>query len=110
MFFLFFSHLGIGLLGCMLLVPYARLGRPFFTFNALLALAFLLLAAAGRWNRAASPAPELVACIALAALYVAVLRLRRNGFAVWLLAAAAGAGIAAIVREAGRLAALPQAA
>jgi hypothetical protein len=107
MFFLFFTHLGIGLLACLLLVPYARLGRQFFAFNVLLALALLLLAAATRWSRGQALPPEFLACIGLGTAYVASLRPRRRALSPLLLGAAVAAGTATIVREALQLAALP---
>jgi hypothetical protein len=107
MFFLFFTHLGIGLLGCLVLVPYARLGRQFFQLNVLMALVFLLLAAATRWSRGQPLPPELVACIACAAAYVASLHVRRRALSPVLLGAAVAAGLVTIGREAQQLAALP---
>ena len=107
MFFLFFTHLGIGLLACMLLVSYQRLGRPFFTLNALLALGFLLLALATRSSRGQSLPREIVLCVALAAAYAASIRFRRNAVSPALLVAAAACGAVSIVREAAVLAALP---
>jgi hypothetical protein len=107
MFFLFFTHLGIGLLACMTLVPYARLGRPFFTLGALLTLVFLVLAAATRWSRDQNLPPELIACIALTAAYAISIRLRRNRVSPLLLWFAVGTGVLTIVREALQMAALP---
>jgi len=105
MFSLFFSHLGIGLLGCLLFVPYKRLGRGFFRFNVLLALGFLSVAAAFRAGTGAGASRELFACILLAAVYVASLQFRRNPVSPVLLAAAAAAGVASMLREASGLAA-----
>ena len=109
MFFLFFTHLGVGLLACLLLVPYQKLGRPFFTLNALLAVGFLLLALATRWSAGQPLPPETVLCVALAAAFTASIRFRRNRVSTVLLAAAAAAGVLSIVREASLLAALPEA-
>jgi len=109
MFFLFFTHLGVGLLGCMLLVPCERLGRQFFTLNVLLALAFLLLALAARWSRGQGLSPELLACVGLSAAYATSLRFRRNRISPALLGAAAAAGTVSVVREAAHLASLPEA-
>lgn len=99
MFYLFFAHLGIGLLGCLLFLPFKRLGLGFFRFNVLLALGFLVIAAAVRhshapWNL------EFVACIALSAAYVVSLRLRSVRLSETLLRLALVAGVATIVHDA----------
>jgi hypothetical protein len=91
----------------MTLVPYARLGRPFFTLGALLSLVFLVLAAATRWSRDQNLQPELLACIALAAAYAISIRFRRNRVSPVLLGLAVAAGVLTIVREALRMATLP---
>ncbi len=99
MFYLFFGHLGIGLLGCLAFLPFKRLGDGFFRFNTLLALAFLVVAAAVRWQYA-PPRTEFVVCIALTAAYVASLRLRRRPLSATLLYTAILSGIVTIVRDA----------
>jgi hypothetical protein len=109
MFFLFFTHLGIGLLACMLLVPLQKLGRPFFTLNSLLVLAFLVLALATRWSRGQPLPREIALCVALAAAYAASIRFRSNAVSLLLLGAAVAAGGVSIWREASLLAALPEA-
>jgi GNAT superfamily N-acetyltransferase len=100
MFDIFFSHLGIGLIVSLAFVPLRRLGAGFFRFNALLALAFLLLAAAFRWQRQPVPPWDLVGCIALTAAFVVSLRFRSRGISQLLLALAVSTGLVAIVRAA----------
>jgi hypothetical protein len=104
MFSLFFSHLGIGLLGCLLFVPYKRLGRGFFRFNVLLALGFLVIAAAFRAGTGTGAGPELFACILLAAGHLVSLQFRRNRLSPVLLAGAVAFGVASMLREAAGLA------
>lgn len=99
MFYLVLSHLGIGLLGCLAFVPFKRLGGAFFRFNALLALAFLVVATAVRWPYA-TPSFELVACGVATAAFAASLRLRRRTLSLALLYAAIVAGIATLVHDA----------
>lgn len=108
MFFLFFTHLGLGLLAGLMLVPYVRLGRPFFTFNTSLALAFLLLALATRWSHDGTLSRSLATCIGLASAYVASLRFRRNAVSPVLLAASVAAGAVFLWREAVHMATLPE--
>jgi len=109
MFFLFFDHLGIGLLVCLLLVPSAKLGRRFLAFNLGLALVFLVLAAAARSHAAAGIGTPLATCIGLAAAALATLGLRTRAVPLGLTAAAAVAGAWGIVHEARHLASAPQA-
>lgn len=101
MFYLFFAHLGIGLLASLLLLPFKKLGRGFFRFVALLALAFLIVAVASRWGR---PLPAAMwCCLGLATAYVASLRLRPRAVPSTLLGLASLAGLLAIVSEASTL-------
>ncbi len=101
MFYLFFSHLGIGLLACLAFLPLKRLGSGFFRFNALLALAFLVVAAAAAAGGSVAQARnELVACIALGAAYVVSLRFGGRVVSSALLYAAIAVGFVTIVREA----------
>lgn len=109
MFFLFFTHMGIGLLAALLLVPYRRLGRQFFTLAASLALAFLALAMATRWSRDARWSGTLAVCIGLAAAHIASVQFRRNSVSPVLLAASAVAGGVFLWREAAHMATLPEA-
>ena len=104
MFSLFFSHLGIGLLGCLLLVPYKRLGRGFFRFNVLLGLGFLVIAAAFRRGGPAGDALALLVALVLAAGTVVSLRFRRSPLSLWLLGAAVAAGLVSTLGEAAWLA------
>ncbi len=109
MFELFFAHLGIGLLACLLLVPLRRLGRQFFAFATGLALAFLLLAAATRSSHATATNLALWVCIGMAAAHLASLRFRARPLSMVLLGGAVIAGGAALVQEAVALAAHPAA-
>ena len=109
MFELFFAHLGIGLLACLLLVPLRRLGRQFFAFATGLALAFLILAAATRASRETSMNVALWACIGLAAAHLASLRFHARVLSIALLAAAVAAGGVTVGRDAIALAAHPAA-
>ena len=100
MFALFFTHLGLGLLGCLALLPFKRLGREFFRFNVLLALGFLLVAAAFRWGREPALGWDLAACIFLLVAYVVSLRWRRNPVSPALLLSALAAGVVSVARQA----------
>ena len=104
MFSLFFSHLGTGLLGCLLLVPYKRLGHGFFRFNVLLGLCFLVIAAAFRRGGPAGSSMALLAGILLAAGTVVSLQFRRHPISRWLLVAAVAAGLVSMLGEATQLA------
>jgi hypothetical protein len=99
MFYLFLSHLGIGLLTCLAFVPFRRLGGGFFRFNALLALAFLVVSTAVRWPSAA-PRPEVLACALATAAFVVSLQSRRRALSLALLYAAIVAGVATLVHDA----------
>ncbi|MFQ5601341.1 MAG: hypothetical protein ACE5G2_12420 [Candidatus Krumholzibacteriia bacterium] len=106
MFYLFFSHLGVGLIGSLGLLPLRRLGPGFFRFNVLLGLGFLLIAAASGWGR--QPPWELFACIVLATAHVVSLRRRHNPVSLVMLYCDCAPEAAALVREAHLLASAPQ--
>ena len=99
MFYLFLSHVGIGLLACLALVPFKRLGHAFFRFNALLALGFLIVAAAAHGPKAL-PRAEFLVCTGAVAAYVMSLRVRARGVSGALLYLAIVAGLATLVRDA----------
>jgi len=109
MFELFFAHLGIGLLACLLFVPLRRLGPQFFASNTGIALAFLVLAAATRASRDHPTNLALWICIGFAAAHVASLRFRARALSMVLLASAVAAGAVALWRDAITLAAHPAA-
>lgn len=109
MFELFFAHLGIGLLACLLFVPLRRLGPQFFASNTGIALAFLILAAATRASRDDTSHPAPWTCIGFAAAHIASLRFRARGLSLGLLAIAVTAGGVTMWRDAVALAAHPAA-